>query len=105
MAAKKAKSMLTERMTQIILAPVVTEKSTRAAESNAVVFKVLPDASKPEIKQAVEALYGVEVVKVNTVRIKGKIKRFRGIVGRRSDVHKAYVRLKDGQSIDLGTSI
>lgn len=105
MAKKAVTTNITERMTQVIVAPVVTEKASAAAERNTVVFRVSTDATKPEIKAAVEALYGVEVEKVNTVNTKGKIKRFRGIVGKRSDSRKAYVRLKDGQSVDLGTGI
>lgn len=105
MAKKAQTTNITERMTQVIVAPVVTEKASAAAERNTVVFSVATDATKPEIKAAVEALYGVQVEKVNTVNTKGKIKRFRGIVGKRSDSRKAYVRLKDGQSIDLGTGI
>lgn len=101
----KQKAMITERMTQIILNPVVTEKSGMVGEQNKIVFKVAADATKPEIKQAVEALYGVEVTKVNTVNTKGKVKRFRGLLGKRNDMTKAYVTLKHGQSIDLGTGI
>jgi large subunit ribosomal protein L23 len=89
----------------IILAPVVTEKSTRASEHNQVVFKVKTDATKPQIKAAVEGLFGVKVTAVNTLIQKGKTKRFRGRVGRRSDVKKAIVTLVDGQSIDVTTGI
>lgn len=103
--AKKTKTQITEQMTTIIVAPVITEKATLAGENNAVVFKVAPTATKPQIKAAVEALYGVEVEKVNTVNIQGKTKRFRGFKGKRSDVRKAYVCLKSGHSIDLSTGI
>jgi large subunit ribosomal protein L23 len=89
----------------IILAPVVTEKSTRASEHNQVVFKVKTDATKPQIKAAVEGLFGVKVTAVNTLIQKGKTKRFRGRVGRRSDVKKAIVTLVEGQSIDVTTGI
>ena len=88
-----------------IVAPVITEKSTFLSEENKVVFKVAIDASKPQIKDAVEKLFGVTVTAVNTVVVKGKTKRFRGIKGRRSDVKKAIVTLKDGQSIDVATGL
>ncbi len=88
-----------------IVAPVITEKSTYLSEENKVVFKVAIDASKPQIKDAVEQLFGVTVTAVNTVVVKGKTKRFRGIKGRRSDVKKAIVTLKDGQSIDVATGL
>ena len=89
----------------VILAPVVTEKSTRVSEHNQVVFKVKKDATKPEIKAAVEGLFGVKVTAVNTLIQKGKMKRFRGRVGYRSDVKKAIVTLAEGQSIDVTTGI
>ena len=88
-----------------IVAPVITEKSTYLSDENKVVFKVAIDASKPQIKDAVEKLFGVTVTAVNTVVVKGKTKRFRGIKGRRSDVKKAIVTLKDGQSIDVATGL
>lgn len=103
--AKKEAVNLTERMYTIIEAPVITEKSTLASENNAVVFRVRTDATKPEIKKAVEALYGVKVDKVNTNVTKGKVKRFKGILGKRSDTKKAVVRLQEGQVIDLGTAV
>jgi large subunit ribosomal protein L23 len=89
----------------VILAPLVTEKSTRLSEHNQVVFKVKKDATKPEIKAAVEGLFGVKVTGVNTLIQKGKTKRFKGRVGRRSDVKKAIVTLAEGQSIDVTTGI
>ena len=92
-------------MYDVILAPVVTEKSTRVSEHNQIVFKVRMDASKPEIKKAVEGLFGVKVTAVNTLVQKGKMKRFRGRVGFRSDVKKAIVTLAEGQSIDVTTGI
>ena len=88
-----------------ILAPVITEKATMLSEQNKVVFKVAHDASKDEIATAVEELFKVTVLKVNTVVTKGKTKRFRGIVGRRSDVKKAIVTLAEGQSIDITTGL
>lgn len=89
----------------IILAPVITEKSTRVSEQNQVVFKVRKDATKPQIKAAVEGLFGVKVKAVNTLIQKGKTKRFRGRVGQRSDVKKAFVTLAEGHSIDVTTGI
>ena len=89
----------------VIVSPVITEKSTFVSENNQVVFNVARDASKPEIKAAVEALFGVKVKAVNTMLRKGKVKRFRGIVGKQSDVKKAVVTLVDGQSIDIATGL
>ncbi len=89
----------------VIVSPVITEKSTMASEANQVVFNVARGASKPEIKQAVEALFGVKVKAVNTLMRKGKMKRFRGIKGRQSDVKKAIVTLDEGQSIDVTTGL
>lgn len=89
----------------VIVTPVITEKSTMASDNNQVVFNVARKASKPEIKAAVEALFGVKVEAVNTFIRKGKVKRFRGMVGKQSDVKKAVVTLKDGQSIDVTTGL
>lgn len=89
----------------VIVSPVVTEKSTMASEQNQVVFNVAKKASKPEIKAAVEALFGVKVTGVNTLVRKGKLKRFRGRVGQQSDVKKAVVTLAEGQSIDIATGL
>ncbi|MBZ9680008.1 MAG: 50S ribosomal protein L23 [Mesorhizobium sp.] len=89
----------------VIVSPAITEKSTTASEQNQVVFNVAKKASKPEIKAAVEALFGVKVMAVNTLVRKGKIKRFRGTIGRQSDVKKAIVTLADGQSIDVATGL
>ena len=89
----------------IIRAPVVTEKSTRLGELNQVVFRVRNDATKPQIKAAVEALFQVQVTAVNTMNVKGKVKRFRGRLGQRSDVKKAIVTLAAGHSIDVTTGI
>jgi large subunit ribosomal protein L23 len=88
-----------------ILSPVITEKATMLSEHNKVVFRVAKHATKPEIAEAVEALFKVNVVKVNTLNLKGKTKRFRGHLGRRSDVKKAIVTLADGQSIDITTGL
>ena len=89
----------------VIVAPIITEKSTVLSEQNKVVFKVAPDASKPEIKAAVESLFGVKVTAVNTLVRKGKMKRFRGSVGRQSDVKRAVVTLAEGQTIDVTTGL
>jgi large subunit ribosomal protein L23 len=88
-----------------ILSPVITEKSTIVSEYNQVIFEVPLTASKPEIKDAVEQLFGVTVRAVNTMRIKGKTKRFRGIKGRRKDIKKAVVTLADGDQIDIATGL
>ena len=88
-----------------ILTPVITEKSTIVSEYGQVVFEVPLEASKPQIKEAVEQLFGVTVSAVNTMRVKGKTKRFRGIKGRRSDVKKAIVTLADGDQIDIATGL
>ena len=91
-----------ERLHQIILAPVISEKATRVAEKrNQAVFKVARDAQKPEIKEAVEKLFSVKVTRVETLNVKGKIKRFGQTVGKRSDWKKAYVTLAEGQEIDF----
>ena len=89
----------------VIVAPVITEKSILASENNQVVFRVADDATKPEIKQAVEALFNVKVKKVNTLVRKGKTKRFRGKPGVRKDVKKAYVTLEEGNTIDVSTGL
>lgn len=89
----------------VIVSPAITEKSTMASEYNQVIFNVARTASKPEIKAAVEALFGVKVTAVNTLLRKGKVKRFRGTRGRQSDVKKAVVTLADGQSIDVATGL
>ena len=103
--AKKQAAKVETRHYDVVLAPVITEKSTLASEHNAVVFKVAGDASKPEIKAAVEALFNVSVTKVNTLVQKGKVKRWKGKPYTRSDVKKAIVTLADGQSIDVTTGI
>ena len=89
----------------VIRSPIVTEKSTMASEHGQVVFEVAVDATKPEIKAAVEALFSVKVKAVNTSIRKGKVKRFRGRPGVRNDVKKAVVTLVDGQSIDISTGL
>ena len=89
----------------VIVSPAITEKSTIASDQNQVVFNVAKKATKPEIKAAIEALFGVKVTGVNTLIRKGKVKRFRGTAGRQSDVKKAIVTLADGQSIDVATGL
>ncbi|MDG6093921.1 50S ribosomal protein L23 [Acetobacter sp. AN02] len=93
--------MSREAMFDIIRAPHITEKSTSLSERNQVVFKVALTATKPQIKVAVEKLFNVKVLGVNTLVQKGKAKRFKGRPGQRSDVKKAFVQLAEGQSIDL----
>ena len=99
--AKKQQKAADARHYDVVLAPHITEKSTMLSEANAVVFKVASKASKPEIKAAVEALFGVKVTGVNTMVTKGKTKRWKGQPYRRSDVKKAIVRLAEGQSIEV----
>ena len=96
---------MSETHYDIIVAPVITEKSTFAAENNQVVFKVADTATKPQVKEAVEALFNVKVKAVNTLNRKGKTKRFRGIKGKQSDVKKAVVTLEEGHSIDITTGL
>ena len=88
-----------------VVSPIITEKTTIVSENNQVVFEVPLSASKPEIKEAVQQLFKVSVTAVNTLRVKGKTKRFRGRPGRRNDVKKAIVTLKDGDSIDIATGL
>ena len=94
-----------ERMYEVLRAPHITEKATLLSEKNQFVFKVAADATKPEIKAAVEGLFKVKVNNVNTLITKGKSKRFRGRPGQRSDVKKAIVTLAEGESIDFTTGL
>ncbi len=94
-----------ERLYEVLRAPIVTEKATLASEHNQVVFRVPLDATKFEIKAAVEDLFKVKVESVNTLRVKGKTKRFRGRLGKRNDFKKAMIRLAEGQSIDVTTGL
>ena len=103
--AKKQKAGVDIRHYDVILAPHITEKATLLSEQNAVVFKVANDATKPEIKAAVEALFNVKVTGVNTLVQKGKTKRWKGKPYKRSDVKKAVVTLAAGQSIDITSGI
>ena len=99
------KQTVDARHYDVILAPHITEKSTLASEHNAVVFKVANDATKPQIRDAVEALFDVKVAGVNTIVTKGKTKRWKGKPYKRTDVKKAIVTLKDGDSIDVTSGI
>jgi len=103
--AKKQKAEIDIRHYDVIVAPHITEKATLLSEHNAVVFKVSNDATKPEIKAAVEALFNVKVLGVNTIVQKGKTKKWKGTPYTRSDIKKAIVTLADGQSIDVTTGI
>ena len=104
--AKNQKGEIDARHYDVILAPHITEKSTLASEHNAVVFKVAGDATKPQIKEAVEAIYDRKVAGVNTIVMKGKTKRWKGRPYKRTDVKKAIVTLADGQdSIDITSGI
>lgn len=93
------------RLYDVIVSPVVTEKATSASEYNQVVFKVRKDATKPQIKAAVEKIFGVKVKSVNTLIRMGKIKRFKGTVGQQSDVKKAVVTLVEGETIDITSGL
>ncbi|MBX9619660.1 50S ribosomal protein L23 [Candidatus Raskinella chloraquaticus] len=97
--------MIDPRHYDVIRSPVITEKATLASEHSKVIFRVAIDATKDEIKQAVEKLFDVKVTAVNTLVTKGKVKRFKGRLGQRSDVKKAVVTLAEGQSIDVTTGL
>ncbi len=105
MAKKQAVAVADIRHYDVVVAPHITEKSTMMSENNAVVFRVANDATKPQIKAAVEALFSVKVTAVNTLNQKGKTKRWKGKPYTRSDFKKAIVTLADGQSIDVTTGI
>jgi len=105
MAKKPTATAVDIRHYDVVLAPHITEKSTMLSEHNAVVFKVANTASKPEIKAAVEALFGVNVTGVNTIVTKGKTKKWKGQPYKRSDAKKAIVTLAEGQSIDITSGI
>ena len=103
--AKKQQAEVNARHYDVVLSPHITEKSTMLSEHNAVVFKVASDASKPQIKEAVEALFNVKVTGVNTLVTKGKSKRWKGKPYQRSDFKKAIVTLAEGQTIDVTSGI
>ena len=102
---KRRPTLSREAMYQIIRNPVITEKATRLSEHGQYVFRVSLDATKPEIKAAVEGLFGVQVLAVNTLVQKGKTKRFKGRPGQRSDMKKAFVKLAAGQQIDFTSGL
>ena len=97
--------MTEEQKYDTIVSPVITEKATLASENNQVVFQVALNATKPMIKEAIESLFKVKVTAVNTIRVKGKVKRFRGLPGKRNDIKKAIVTLAEGQMIDVTTGL
>src|SRR5438876_9474324 len=100
-----ATTLTRQQMYDIIRSPVITEKATIVSEHNQVTFRVPLDADKREVKAAVEGLFNVKVTAVNTLRVKGKAKRFRGFIGQRSDYKKAIVTLAEGSKIDVTTGI
>ena len=101
-SAKMPKKFDESRLAQVLVAPIISEKATQVGEKrNQVLFKVLRDATKPEIKAAVELMFKVEVAEVNTLNQKGKVKRFGRTIGRRDHVKKAYVSLKPGQELNF----
>ena len=105
MAKKAEKTETKEQHYTILRSPVITEKAALGSEHAQVTFKVPMSATKPEIKEAVEVVFDTKVKSVNTLIQKGKNKRFKGIMGRRSDFKKAIVTLEDGQMIDVGTGV
>lgn len=102
---RKFPKITRERMYDVIRSPIITEKSTVMSEHGQVAFRVSPEATKPEIKQAIETLFDVKVTAVNTLVQKGKTKRFKGVPGKRSDQKKAIVTLAEGHSIDVTTGV
>jgi large subunit ribosomal protein L23 len=105
MSKAKQKPMPKDQLYGVILSPVITEKATQGSQYNQVTFRVRTDATKPAIRAAVEGLFNVKVTAVNTLNVRGKTKRFRGVLGKRSDYKKAVVSLAEGQSIDVTTGI
>ena len=105
MTAARKTTLSRARMYELVRRPVITEKSTNGSTHGQVTFEVPIDASKPEIKAAVEALFNVKVTSVNTLNRSGKNKRFRGIAGKQNSIKKAIVTLADGQSIDVTTGL
>ncbi len=102
---KKVESKVEAKHFDVIVAPVVTEKSTTLSEMNKYVFKVKPETTKSSVREAVEAIFNVKVLKVNTINVAGKIKRTRGIIGKRSDYKKAIVTLAEGQTLDMTAGV
>lgn len=106
MKKRKLKNSVSEdKIYDIVRSPLVTEKTTRISENNQVAFEVSKNATKTEIKSAVEHVFDVKVKSVNTLISKGKTKRWKGMVGKRSDVKKAYVTLEEGHSIDTAADL
>ena len=102
---KKINEIDLNKAYKIILKPVVTEKATKLSEFNKVVFEVTSNSNKNEIKDAVEKLFSVKVKAVNIVNIKGKIKKFKGVLGKRSDIKKAIITLQEGNTIDISAGV
>jgi large subunit ribosomal protein L23 len=102
---RKVMALTREQMYELVRSPIITEKSTMGSEHNQVTFRVPLDADKRSVKAAIEGLFKVKVEAVNTIRVKGKLKRFRGEIGRRSDYKKAIVTLAEGSKIDVTTGI
>jgi large subunit ribosomal protein L23 len=102
---RKEMKLTREQMYELVRSPVITEKSTMGSEHNQVTFRVPLDADKRSVKAAIEGLFKVKVEAVNTIRVKGKLKRFRGELGRRSDYKKAIVTLAEGSKIDVTTGV
>ena len=105
MVKKSEQKQVNAALCDIIVRPVITEKAMKSAENNQVTFVVSLDATKPQIKKAIESVFGVEVKSVNTLRQAGKVKSFRGKMGVRSDVKKAIVTLAKGQTIDVTAGV
>jgi len=105
MVKKSEQKQMNAALCDIIVRPVITEKAMKSAENNQVTFVVSLDATKPQIKKAIESVFGVEVKSVNTLRQAGKVKSFRGKMGVRSDVKKAIVTLAKGQTIDVTAGV
>ena len=105
MSKAKQKQLPKDQLYGVILSPVITEKATQGSQHNQVTFRVRSDATKPDIRAAVEGLFNVKVKAVNTLNVRGKTKRFRGFIGKRSDYKKAVVSLAEGQTIDVTTGI
>lgn len=102
--AKSDKKEIAPVLYDVLVSPVVTEKSQLGVEQNKVTFNVANWSTKDQVKRAVEAIFGTTVTKVNVINTKGKVKRFRGITGKRKDIKKAIVTLKDGENIDIAAS-
>jgi len=105
MAKADTKVNITAGMYDVIVSPVITEKSQLGVEFNKVTFNVAPWATKPQVKAAIEALFETKVEKVNIINNKGKVKRFRGVIGKRKDVKKAIITLAEGQTIDVAATV